>query len=58
MAHSAQNFPSSLLPKNVIIKLYKTLVRVVYGREAWSFLLWIGHRLGVLRTMGEGDVWS
>jgi len=60
MAHSAQNFPSSLLPKKVISKLYKTLLaRVLCGLEIWSFILRIGHRLGVLRTMGGGEIiWS
>jgi hypothetical protein len=55
VAHSAQNFSPSLLPKKVISKLYKTLlVHVLDGRETWSFILRIGHRLGVLRTIGGG----
>jgi hypothetical protein len=55
MAHSAQNFSSSLLPKKAISKLYKALlVRIVYGRETWSFILRIGHRLGVLITIEGG----
>jgi hypothetical protein len=61
MAHSAQNFSHFLLPKKVISKLYKTLlVRVFDGRETLSFTLRIGHRLGVLRTMGGvgENIWS
>ena len=41
---------------NVISKLYKTLlVRFLYGRETWSFVLRIEHRLVVLRTVGGGE---
>jgi len=41
MAHSAESFSPSLLPKKVISKLYKTLlVRVLDGRETWSRETW------------------
>jgi hypothetical protein len=45
--HSVQNLLSSrLLPKNVKIKIYKTLLTVVlHEREPWSLILRDEHRL-------------
>jgi hypothetical protein len=45
-----QNVLSShLLPKNVKIRIYKTIIFpvVVYGCETWSLSLWHEHRLRV-----------
>jgi hypothetical protein len=55
--HSVQKLLSShLLSKNVIIKIYRTIILsvVLYGRETWSLILREEHRLrvfekGVLR---------
>jgi hypothetical protein len=39
--------PSSLLPRNVKVKIYKTIIlpAVLYGCETWSLSLWEEHRL-------------
>jgi hypothetical protein len=50
---SVQNFPSSrLLPKNLKIKIYKTIILpvVLYGCETWSLTLKGEHRLGVFES--------
>jgi hypothetical protein len=51
--HSVQELPSSrLLPKNLKIRIYKTIILpvVLYGCETWSLTLMEGHRLGCLKT--------
>jgi sorting nexin-29 len=52
--YSVQNFLSSrLTPKNLKIKIYKTVILpvVLYGCETWSLILRKEHRLRVLRTV-------
>jgi hypothetical protein len=51
MPHSVHNFLSSrLLPKNVKIRIYKTIIipMVLYRWETWSLTLREEHRLRVL----------
>jgi hypothetical protein len=51
--YSAQNLLySCLIPKNLKIKIYKTVILplVLYGCETWSLTLREEHRLRVLRT--------
>jgi hypothetical protein len=51
---SVQNLLSShLLPKNIKIRIYQTIILrvVVYGCEIWSLTLRKGHRLRVLRRI-------
>ena len=45
-------FSSSLLSKNVKVKIYRTIILpvVLYGCETWSLTLREEHRLRVLRT--------
>jgi hypothetical protein len=52
--HSVQNFLSSRLPKNIKIRVYKTIILpvVLYGQEDWSLTLREEHRL-VLRKIFE-----
>ena len=49
--HSVQNIlSSSLLPKNIKIKTYSTIILpvVFYGFETWSLTLRVQHRLSVV----------
>ena len=51
--HSVQNvLSSSLLSKNLKIKIYRTIILpvVLYGCETWSLTLREEHRLRVFRT--------
>jgi hypothetical protein len=51
--HSAQNLLSSrLLPKNIKIKIHKTIILIVvlYGCETWSLTLEEEHRLRVFEN--------
>jgi hypothetical protein len=42
---------SSLLPQNLKIKIYRTLILpVLYGCETWSLTLWEKHRLRVFEN--------
>jgi hypothetical protein len=53
--HSVQNpLPSSLLSKNLKIKIYRTIISpvVLYGCETWSFTLGEDCRLRVLENWG------
>jgi hypothetical protein len=55
--HTVQNFLSSrLLPKNLKIRIYKTIILpvVLYGCETWSLTLSEEHRLRVF----EKDIWT
>jgi len=48
--HSVQNLmSSSLLSKNIKIKIYRTIILpvVVYGCETWSLIMWEERRLRV-----------
>jgi hypothetical protein len=48
--HSVQSLLSSrILPRNVKVKIYKTIILpvVLYGRETWSLTLREEHRLRV-----------
>jgi hypothetical protein len=52
--HSVQNLLSShLLPKNIKIRIYKTIILpvVLYGCETWSLTSSEEHRLRVLRRI-------
>jgi hypothetical protein len=51
--HSVQNLLSStLLPKNIRIKIYRTIILpvVLYGCETWSLTLWEGRRLRMFES--------
>jgi len=51
--HSVQNFlSSSLLSKNLKIKIYRTIILpvVLYGCETWSLTLWEERRLRVFEN--------
>jgi hypothetical protein len=51
--HSVKNLlSSSLLPKNVRIKIYRTIILpvVLYGCETWAFTLKETHRLGTFEN--------
>ena len=51
--HSVQNLlPSSLLSKNLKIKIYRTIILpvVLYGCETWSLILWEERRLRVFEN--------
>jgi hypothetical protein len=51
--HSVQNLlSSSLLSKNVKIRIYKTIILpvVVYGCETWSLTLWEEYRVKVFEN--------
>jgi hypothetical protein len=57
--HSVQNLISShLLPKNVKIKIYKTIIMtvVLYGHETWSLTLREEHRLSMFQDMV--NIWT
>jgi hypothetical protein len=61
MYHSVQNLlSSSLLFKNVKIKIYKTLILPVllYGCETWSLTLREECRLRVFENSAEEDIWA
>ena len=51
--HSVQNFlSSSLLSKNLKIKIYRTIIlpAVLYGCETWSLIFRVGSRLRVFEN--------
>ena len=47
LSFGAESFSSSLLPKNLKIKIYRTIILpvVVYGCETWSLTMREEHRL-------------
>jgi len=52
--HSVQELLSSrLLPKNLKIKIYRTIILpvVLYGCKAWSLTLWEERKLRVFENM-------
>ena len=49
--HSVRNLlPSSLLPKNLKIKIYRTIILPIVGCETWSLTLREVYRLGVFEN--------
>jgi hypothetical protein len=59
--YSVQNrFSSRLIPRNLQIKMYKTVILsvVLYGCETWSLTLGKEHRLRVLENSVEEDIWT
>jgi hypothetical protein len=59
--YSVQNlFSSRLIPKNLKIKIYKTVILpvVLYWCETWSLTLGEEHRLGVFENNVEQDIWT
>jgi hypothetical protein len=56
-----QNLLSSrLIPKNLKIKIYKTVILpvVLYGCKTWSLTLGEEHRLRVFENNVEEDIWT
>jgi hypothetical protein len=49
-----------LLPRNVKIKIYKTIILpvVLYGRETWSLTLREEHRLSVWEQGAYENIWT
>jgi hypothetical protein len=59
--HSVQNLlSSSLISKNLKIKLYKTVILsvVLYGCETWSLTVGEEHRLRVFENSVEEYIWA
>jgi hypothetical protein len=59
--YSVQNLLSSrLLPKNIKIKISKTVILLVvlYGCETWSLTLGEEHKLRVFESSVEENIWT
>jgi hypothetical protein len=60
--HSVRSLLSThLLPRNVKVKIYKTIILpvVLYGCETWSFTLREEHRLRVFEEWdAEENIWT
>jgi hypothetical protein len=59
--HAVQNLlSSSLLPKNLKIKICKTIILplVLCGCVTWSFTLREESRLKLLRKGADGNIWT
>ena len=51
LSFSAESFlSSSLLSKNLKLKIYRTVLPVLYGCETWSLILREEHRLRVFEN--------